>query len=65
MNAHENLWLAAELDLPAGAMPIGLLCLGPVDRFYEQRMLGAEGWRLGRLSSDPDAALWSDDRWPA
>ncbi|HEY4082916.1 MAG TPA: 5,6-dimethylbenzimidazole synthase [Burkholderiaceae bacterium] len=56
--------LAALLGLPKGAMPIGLLCLGPVDRFYEQRMLEEQGWRLGRLNTDPDAPLWSDDRWP-
>jgi 5,6-dimethylbenzimidazole synthase len=56
--------LAALLQLPEGAMPIGLLCLGPLDRFYEQRMLEAEGWRLGRLSTDPQTPLWSDDRWP-
>jgi 5,6-dimethylbenzimidazole synthase len=57
--------LGAVLGLPAGAMPIGLLCLGPVDRFYEQRMLEEAGWRLGRLSSNPEAPLWSDDCWPA
>ena len=56
--------LGRLLGLPAGAMPIGLLCLGPVERFYEQRMLEEQGWRQGRLSSDPDAPLWSDDRWP-
>ncbi|WP_077035870.1 5,6-dimethylbenzimidazole synthase [Pelomonas sp. KK5] len=56
--------LAALLGLPAGATPIALLCLGPVDRFYEQRMLEAEGWRLGRGAADPAMPLWSDDRWP-
>jgi nicotinate-nucleotide--dimethylbenzimidazole phosphoribosyltransferase len=55
--------LGKLLGLPQGAMPIGLLCIGPVERFYEQRMLEQEGWRLGRLSANPDAPLWSEDRW--
>ncbi len=55
--------LATLLGLPAGAMPIGLLCLGPVDSFYERRMLEVEGWRIGRLSRDPKEPLWSDDCW--
>ena len=55
--------MAQALHLPDGAMPLGLLCIGPVDHFYEQRMLEAQGWRLGRLQQDPQAALWSDDHW--
>ena len=55
--------LGALLRVPAGALPIGLLCLGPVDRFYEQRMLEETGWRQGRATHDPHAPLWSDDGW--
>jgi 5,6-dimethylbenzimidazole synthase len=57
--------LGLALGLPDGARPIGLLCLGPVDRFYDQRLLEQEGWRLGRHSADPAAPLWVEDHWPA
>ncbi|PZP32122.1 MAG: 5,6-dimethylbenzimidazole synthase [Roseateles depolymerans] len=40
--------LAALLRLPAGAEPLGLLCLGPVPAFYEQPMLEECGWRQRR-----------------
>lgn len=40
--------LAALLQLPQGAMPLGLLCLGPVARFYERPMLEQLGWRDAR-----------------
>ena len=33
------------LACPAGARPIALLCLGPVDDFYAAPMLEVEGWR--------------------
>ncbi len=36
--------LAAVLHLPPGAMPIALLCLGPVGEFYSEPMLQREGW---------------------
>lgn len=36
--------LAALLEMPAGARPIAVLCLGPVERFYDKPMLEAEGW---------------------
>ncbi|WP_229054079.1 5,6-dimethylbenzimidazole synthase [Aeromicrobium sp. Leaf350] len=36
--------LAALLDLPAGDEPVAVLCLGPVDRFYERPMLLEQGW---------------------
>jgi 5,6-dimethylbenzimidazole synthase len=38
--------LAALLDCPAGAHPIALLCIGPVDKFYDQPMLVEKGWRM-------------------
>lgn len=40
--------LAAMLQLPAGSLPLGLLCLGPVPGFYDQPMLEQEGWRQRR-----------------
>ena len=39
--------LAAVLHMPEGARPLAVLCLGPVDQFYEAPMLQTEGWRHG------------------
>ena len=36
--------LKTLLGMPAGAEPIGILCLGHVDAFYEEPMLIQEGW---------------------
>ncbi|MDP2450286.1 MAG: 5,6-dimethylbenzimidazole synthase [Polaromonas sp.] len=36
--------VSALLQMPAGAEPIALLCLGPVDGFYEEPMLQQERW---------------------
>lgn len=36
--------VAALLNMPAGAEPIALLCLGPVHAFYEEPMLQQERW---------------------
>ncbi|MBB2485067.1 5,6-dimethylbenzimidazole synthase [Mitsuaria sp. WAJ17] len=44
--------LARVLDLPPGAQPLGLLCLGPVPAFYEQPLLEQEGWRQRRPLQD-------------
>lgn len=44
--------LAALLRLPAGALPLGLLCLGPVPAFYERPMLEQQGWRQRRPLQD-------------
>jgi len=51
--------LADLLGMPAGAEPVGILCLGPVDRFYDAPMLEIEGWRQGRSVS----AMVFTDRW--
>ncbi|MDQ6951450.1 MAG: 5,6-dimethylbenzimidazole synthase [Mariprofundales bacterium] len=37
--------VAALLVCPMGANPIALLCLGPVEAFYDKPMLETEGWR--------------------
>lgn len=36
--------LAELLGMPEGAKPIAVLCLGPVERFYDKPMLESEGW---------------------
>ncbi len=40
--------LAQLLGCPQGAMPIALLCLGPVREFYPRPMLEQLNWRQGR-----------------
>lgn len=55
--------LAQLLSLPAGALPLGLLCLGPVERFYDAPMLEKQGWRQGRpLSEMVMQDFWSETR---
>jgi 5,6-dimethylbenzimidazole synthase len=36
--------LKTLLKLPAGSEPLAILCLGPVDSFYERPMLEQEAW---------------------
>jgi 5,6-dimethylbenzimidazole synthase len=40
--------LARLLNMPAGAKPIAILCLGHVDAFYPTPMLVLEGWTQAR-----------------
>jgi 5,6-dimethylbenzimidazole synthase len=51
--------VAQELQLPKGAEVIALLCLGPVNAFYEQPML--EQLRWARRA--PLASLVFDEQW--
>ena len=51
--------LAPLLHLPEGALPIALLCLGPVREFYPAPMLALEGWRRPR----PLEAMVMENRW--
>lgn len=51
--------VAAVLDMPAGALPIAILCLGPVERFDDAPMLQQAGWAQ-RL---PLAEVVFEDRW--
>lgn len=44
--------LADLLGMPAGAKPLAVLCLGPVEAFYEAPMLVLEGWAGERPLSD-------------
>lgn len=52
--------LAKQLGCPEGALPIALLCLGPVKVFYATPMLTELGWREGKSL---DTVLFTD-RWP-
>ncbi len=51
--------LAQLLGLPAGAEPIALLCLGPVEQFYEEPMLQRERW----AQRAPLDSLVFDNTW--
>jgi 5,6-dimethylbenzimidazole synthase len=59
VSLFDPLALAALLGLPAGAEPIALLCLGPVERFYDQPMLQQESW----ARREALASLVFDDQW--
>lgn len=51
--------LADILHLPEGAEPMGLLCIGPVGRFYPRPMLSLQGWRQAR----PRDAWFGENTW--
>ncbi|MGN8276972.1 5,6-dimethylbenzimidazole synthase [Pseudomonas sp. SMN5] len=51
--------LADLLGLPAGAKPLAILCLGPVEGFYPAPMLALEGWAQPR----PLHELLYENRW--
>jgi 5,6-dimethylbenzimidazole synthase len=44
--------LADLLDMPEGAKPVAVLCLGPVRAFYPAPMLVLEGWAQARPLSE-------------
>lgn len=52
--------LASMLRCPEGAKPIALLCLGPVNQFYDRPMLEQVGWRMGKPLTD----LLFENHWP-
>ncbi|WP_423824021.1 5,6-dimethylbenzimidazole synthase [Salinisphaera sp. SPP-AMP-43] len=52
--------LAELLDIPAGALPIAILCLGHVDAFYDRPMLAEQGWAERMAVTD----LVGIDGWP-
>lgn len=52
--------LAELLGMPSGARPVAVLCLGPVERFYEKPMLEQEGW----AQRQPLSELVSENGWP-
>lgn len=49
----------ALLHMPGGSQPIALLCLGPVEAFYDKPMLEQENWDARR----PLQSLIMEDRW--
>ena len=51
--------LAALLNIPDGAKPIAILCLGYVDSFYKAPMLVEEGWAREK----PLSAMLMENRW--
>ena len=51
--------LAQLMNMPEGSKPIAILCLGPVDAFYEQPMLQAEKWAQRAELAD----MLFDDSW--
>lgn len=53
--------LAALMHLPEGARPLALLCVGPVERFYDKPMLEEQHWRIGHGLAD----VVFDNRWGA
>lgn len=51
--------VASLLQMPCGAEPIALLCIGPVHAFYEEPMLQRERWAKRRALED----LIYEDAW--
>jgi 5,6-dimethylbenzimidazole synthase len=51
--------VAELLGMPEGSKPLAILCLGPVEAFYNQPMLVEEGWRTPR----PLDELVFKNRW--
>lgn len=52
--------LAGLLGMPPGARPVAVLCLGPVEQFYDQPMLEQEGWARRQPLRD----LVGENGWP-
>jgi len=51
--------LANLLNMPAGAKPLAILCIGHVGRFYAQPMLVEEGW----AQEKPLSEMVMDNAW--
>ncbi|MCY0387668.1 5,6-dimethylbenzimidazole synthase [Robbsia sp. Bb-Pol-6] len=49
------------LGMPEGARPVAILCLGPVERFYDAPMLQTEGW----ARRQPVERCLAENRWPS
>lgn len=57
--------LAQLLNMPSGSKPVAILCLGPVEQFYDEPMLVQEGWATPRpLSELMHENTWNDDPSP-
>ena len=59
VSMFDPLQLAKLLQMPEGSQPIAILCLGPVDAFYDQPMLQVEKW----ASRAALAAMVFEDTW--
>lgn len=51
--------LGSLLDMPSGAEPVAILCLGPVPEFPDRPALELDGWTVGR----PLSEFVSENRW--
>lgn len=51
--------LAELLQMPTGAEPVAVICLGPVETFYPEPMLALQGW----IQPRPLEELLFEDRW--
>ncbi|CPR13570.1 cob(II)yrinic acid a,c-diamide reductase [Mycobacterium bohemicum DSM 44277] len=51
--------LAALLEMPAGAEPVAILCLGPVPDFPDRPALEIDGWAVAR----PLSEFVCENRW--
>ncbi|UIN19453.1 5,6-dimethylbenzimidazole synthase [Herbaspirillum frisingense] len=61
VSLFDPLALAQLLQMPTGAEPMAVLCLGHVPAFYERPMLEQEQWATRQSLAD----LVYQDRWPA
>lgn len=59
VSIFDPLKLAALLNIPDGAKPIAILCLGYVNSFYKAPMLVEEGW----ATEKPLSAMLMENRW--
>ncbi|WP_434458032.1 5,6-dimethylbenzimidazole synthase [Stutzerimonas urumqiensis] len=59
VSLFDPLELASLLNMPAGAKPVAILCLGPVAAFYPAPMLALEGWTQPRALGE----LIYEDGW--
>ena len=52
VSLFDPIQLARLLQMPEGSKPVAVLCLGPVDAFYDEPMLQAEKWARGANLAD-------------
>ncbi|MFM0323556.1 5,6-dimethylbenzimidazole synthase [Caballeronia glebae] len=53
--------VAALLDMPSGARPVAILCIGHVERYYDAPMLETERWAARRSSEE----CVFENTWPS
>ncbi|MDO6459605.1 5,6-dimethylbenzimidazole synthase [Granulosicoccaceae sp. 1_MG-2023] len=52
--------MGSLLNMPAGSKAVAILCIGPVEKFYDKPMLEEQGWTRAR----PLSQLMAENRWP-